>query len=106
VNLCTDRRVSFAIRWFAWIGGVLIVGFSSTDAGRRVFESDRNYWIFLGVVFALFMSLRTVAHFVDRRARAIRHQRSARGACPDCGYDLRASKDRCPECGREITQQN
>jgi hypothetical protein len=31
--------------------------------------------------------------------RRSRLRRSARGLCPECGYDLRATPGRCPECG-------
>jgi hypothetical protein len=35
--------------------------------------------------------------------RHLRARRQRRGLCPNCGYDLRASRDVCPECGSAIS---
>jgi len=39
--------------------------------------------------------------FAWRRGREKR-RRWRLDLCPECGYDLRQSKDRCAECGRPI----
>ena len=52
----------------------------------------------LWIVAAVFLALpagRTVSTLRQLRRRA-------RGLCPCCGYDLRASEGRCPECGTPI----
>jgi len=85
--------------------------------GIQYFRSDRRYlstpqmrawvWGFL-IVTVPYWLLATVAAILPgivgaRLLRDVRRRRRiARGMCPECGYDLRASKDRCPECGRAI----
>jgi hypothetical protein len=39
------------------------------------------------------------APWVLGRRRRLARQRVARGLCPDCGYDVRATPHQCPECG-------
>ena len=43
------------------------------------------------------------AFWVSAKFRLWRRRRS--GACPSCGYDLRASTGRCPECGTRINSK-
>ena len=57
----------------------------------------RTEWLSAGLA-AIYTAILLAGYFPLRRS----HQRQARwraGLCPECGYDLRESKERCPECG-------
>jgi hypothetical protein len=52
------------------------------------------YWfVALTLAMAPWISVRRMIR------RATRGKRQARGLCPECGYDLRATPGLCPECG-------
>lgn len=77
-----------------WLG----FGYSQSSlASARGWASprSRDARLPLWLPLAIFGVLPTAKFLHWRKLR----RRVARGQCPRCGYDLRASPDRCPECG-------
>ncbi len=68
----------------------------------RPMNDDGQMFAMLRVSLWYLVALSSVAPItlVVRYSRGVK---TSPGHCPDCGYDLRASKDRCPECGRAMT---
>lgn len=73
------------------IGTIVLSG--NSDAVRAAF------WIKSMLAGLLYASLWT---FVCAGGYVIRRGQRRAGFCPDCGYDLRASRGKCPECGAAI----
>ena len=69
-------------------------GGSYGDDGSMLWNLVVPYWMITSVALLL-PAVRLKAWRRDRRMR----RRTARGLCPRCGYDLRATPQRCPECG-------
>ena len=78
-----------------------LLGFGYGINRRWPFYSNSDVWIpywFFVVVTGILPAIWTLRwRRLHREARAIRLS-----LCPNCGYDLRASKDHCPECGTPI----
>jgi hypothetical protein len=82
--------------WFNQAG--FTVGLSLTDAYINSAGPTRMvavpYWAAF-VMLGILPALSALRHTRRRR----RQSRQRHGACPACGYDLRATPGRCPECG-------
>lgn len=73
----------------------LWVGLKHRDGQVSETYVEFSYWL-LTALFGILPAF--AAARVSFRAIVMR-RRIARGLCPACGYDLRATRDRCPECG-------
>ena len=85
-----------------WPPALWSLGFCFTRArytiGPEVSGEARVTRVPLWPAVALTTPLPAVWAFKWARRRQ-RRRRRARGLCPRCGYDLRATPGRCPECG-------
>ncbi len=91
-----DRRLGFlGLRCWRWAS-------ISSFEERTEF---RGYWYGVEIPYWFVSSVTAVlplSWFVRRQRR---RRWLARGGCPACGYDLRASPARCPECGLATDQR-
>ena len=61
---------------------------------------DERVWGFSVPAWLPVLALAVLPALWARKVMVPR-RRIARGRCPSCGYDLRATPERCPECGKE-----
>ena len=87
----SERWARLGVYWYDW---------PARDMAGRLVVRDRGvelrYWL-LTLLTAPLPLWRLRQELVRRGAK----RRLARGLCPRCGYDLRATPGRCPECGND-----
>jgi hypothetical protein len=75
---------------------VVLLAWAATRKAH-LYKGEINLHYYKGVPLTAILPLTWFGHWVWRSGR--RQDRLMFGLCPECGYDLRASKGRCPECG-------
>jgi hypothetical protein len=82
-------------RYWRWGGFIFI-----RDTLRYADDAYRyDLYAFTVPYWAVALAASLLPGALAARRVSRRSNRSA-GACPACGYDLRATPGRCPECGR------
>jgi hypothetical protein len=84
-----DQRV-FQAGGFAFYRSAILNDSKPTAPQGWALETPLWFWF---MVISIFPFCIVIGSFQRKR-------RFQRGACVNCGYDLRATPDRCPECGK------
>ena len=89
----SQRRLPLILFAVLWMGSIAAFQF--------LLRAGEPGWLVYRVLFAAMLLALVACLLVVWRDARRRRRRVRSGACPTCGYDLRATPGRCPECGAE-----
>jgi len=93
----------FLPAFILWVFAVIFDREKRPDLHERYLRPAAFYVLLSYLAIGAILWLGSALRDSFRHSRiSLASYRIAKGLCPACGYDLRASKDRCPECGRAI----
>src|SRR5437762_13900736 len=87
---------------------LLVAAMLVAAASIVVLRGDSSEIVWRGYLIGLpFYLIPTLVIIWIVRSIRVRNRRGriARGLCPSCGYDVRATPNRCPECGGVLNER-